>query len=148
MVNGNETERNRALMERCVEEIWSGGKTELIPELVQPDFRWHHERNADFDVYGQEDLATWISKVRSGLPDLRLAIELMFAEGDRVVLHLRGTGTHRGELCGIPASGTALHFTVTAVVRVAEGQVAECWAIPDELGIRQQLGVVQEFGES
>jgi steroid delta-isomerase-like uncharacterized protein len=146
MSNSNDTERNKALVRRCVEEIWNGGRTELIPELVQPYFRWHQERNVDRDVYGQEGFSTWVSKVRSGLPDLHLAVELMFAQADRVVLHLRGTGTHRGEFCGLPASGTALHFTVTAVVRVAEGKMAECWAIPDELGVRQQLGVVQPLG--
>jgi predicted ester cyclase len=142
MSTGNEIGRNKELVHRCVEELWNGGRTDVIAEIIHPSFRGHHERNPDSDAYGQDGCVAWVESVRSALPDLHLAVELLFAEDDRVMLHLRGTGTHRGDLYGLPASGTLLRFTVTAAVRLAEGKIAECWAIPDELGIRQQVGAV------
>jgi len=146
MSNGNDTGRNKELVRRCVEEVWNGSRTEVIAEIMHPSFRRHHERNPDFDSYGQDGCEAWVKAARAALPDLHLAVELLFAEDDRVMLHLLGTGTHRGDLYGLPASGTPLRFTVTAVVRLAEGKIAECWAIPDELGIRQQLGAVPPLG--
>lgn len=146
MSNDKGIEDNKELVRRCVEDVWEGGRMELIADMVHPTFRHHHERNPDLDSYGQEGFAAWVNGVRSALPDLHIAVELLFAEGNRVMLHLLGSGTHRGQLFGVPASGTRLRFTVTGVVRVAEGKIAECWAIPDELGIRQQLGVVPPLG--
>jgi predicted ester cyclase len=142
MSNGNDMERNKEVVRRSIEEVWNGGRAELIPEMVHSSFRRHHERNPDLDAYGQEGFAAWVSAVRSALPDVHLEVDLLFAENDRVMLHLRGTGTNRGELCGLPASGTQIRFTLTGVVRIADGKIAECWAIPDELGIRQQLGAI------
>jgi predicted ester cyclase len=142
MSNGNDIGRNKELVRGCIEEVWNGGRAELIREMVHPGFRRHHERNPDLDAYGQEGFAAWVKTVRGALPDLHLAVDFLFGEDDRVMLHLRGTGTHRGELYGLPPSGTTLQFTVTGVVRIVEGKVAECWAIPDELGIRQQLSLV------
>jgi steroid delta-isomerase-like uncharacterized protein len=146
MSNGNEIGRNKELVRRWVEEVWNGGQTEVIAEIIHSNFRRHHERNPDFDSYGQDGCVAWMESVRSALPDLHLAVELLFAEDDRVMLHLLGTGTHHGDLYGLPASGTMLRFTVTAVLRLAGGNIVECWAIPDELGIRQQLGAVPPLG--
>ncbi|WP_133511002.1 ester cyclase [Candidatus Thiosymbion oneisti] len=146
MSNEKGLEDNKELVRRCVQEVWNGGREEVIGELIHPNFRRHHPRNSDFDTYGQDGCTAWVNRVRSALPDLHLAVEHLFAEGDRVVLHLLGTGTQRGPLYGVSASGTALRFTVTGVVRVAEGKIAEGWAIPDELGIRQQLGLVAPLG--
>ena len=146
MSNGSDIERNKQLVRRCIQQVWNDGRAELIAELIHPRFRRHHERNPDFDAYGQEGFSVWVETVRTALPDLHLALELLFAEADRVMVHLRGTGTHEGDLYGLAASGTTLHFTATGVVRVAEGRIAECWAIPDELGIRQQLGAIPPLG--
>ena len=38
-------------------------------------------------------------------PDAELEVEVLVAEGDRVVTRWTGTGTHEGELMGIPATG-------------------------------------------
>jgi predicted ester cyclase len=146
MSDSNDLQRNKELVGRCIEEIWNGGRTERIPAFIHPSFRRHHPRNADFDVYGQRGFSVWVSEVRSALPDIHLAVELQFAEEDRVMLHLRGTGTHQGELYGLAASGKALDFTVTGLVRLADELIAECWIIPDELGVRQQLGDIPSFG--
>lgn len=82
-----------------------------------------------------------VGRVRTALPDLQLAVERLFGEGDRVMMHLRGTGTHRGPLYGAPASGTALRFTVTGVVRLAEDKIAERWFNSDSISIVRQLGL-------
>lgn len=44
----------------------------------------------------------------------------MFEENDRVMVYLEVRGTHRRS--DVPASGTALSFTVTGIVRIVRGQ--------------------------
>ena len=45
---------------------------------------------------------------RSGMPDLRVAIDDMIAEGDKVATRYTMEGTHEGELFGVPPTGQQL----------------------------------------
>jgi steroid delta-isomerase-like uncharacterized protein len=146
MSNGDERARNKDVVRRFVDEVCNGGRTELIPELFQPDFRLHHERNVDHDRRGLDGVRAWVGEARTAFPDQQARIELMLAEADRVMLHLRITGTHRGDLWGVAASGTAVEFTATGIVRLRDGRIAEIWAVADQLGLLQRLGALAPFG--
>ena len=64
------------------------------------------------------------------------------AVDDLALVRLRYTGTHRGELQGIPATGRAVSWTGSTIHRVGGGQVTEGWSNLDMIGLLQQLGVV------
>ena len=70
----------------------------------------------------------------------------MLAENDRVMLHLRITGTHRGSFYGVPATGRTVEFTATEIVRLREGRIAEIWEVSDQLGLLQRVGAVAPAG--
>jgi predicted ester cyclase len=145
----NETsllERNKAIVRRCIDEVWTRGEMAAIAEIVDPSFRRHHERNQDQNAHGLEGFAAWVREVRGGMPDLKVNIVLMVAENDLVMVHLQCSATHQGELKGVAASDTPLAFTMTAIVRLAEEKICECWAIADTLGILQRVGAVASLG--
>ena len=75
----------------------------------------------------------------AGFPDLRLEIEDLLAEGDRVAVRWTFRGTHRGEFLGIAPTGKPVSMSAVEVNRVAEGKVAEHWVVLDQLGLMQQL---------
>ena len=52
------------------------------------------------------------------------------------------SGTHTGELMGIPATDKKVSFTEIHVVRMANGKAVEHWGNQDDLGMMQQLGVI------
>lgn len=145
MTNGNELEQDKQNVRRCIAEVWNGGRLDLIPELVQASFCGHHERNRDQDIYGVEAFGAWVETVRRQLPDLHLDPLLVLAEGDRVMVHLAGAGTYRGD-GSAPGADRALIFTVTGTLRMAEGRIAEGWVIYDTLGVLQQLDLVALLG--
>ncbi len=60
-------------------------------------------------------------------PDLRLTIEDMVAESDRVVTHLTGRGTHTGEFRGVPPSSKEVGIRVIVISRLRDGQIVEEW---------------------
>jgi len=140
------TEENKKIVRRCVEQLWNEGKTELIAELIHPNFIRHHERNQDEDIHGIEGFRVWLTQTRQALSNLQLTIEKIFAENDRVMLYLRGRGMHKGELKGVAATDTELTWTATTLLRMADGKIAECWLIVDTLGILQRLGVIAAIG--
>ena len=79
--------------------------------------------------------------LRAAIPDRADVIEEVIAEGDLVGLHFRLTGTHSGNLYGIPPTGKKLDVHEIAILRIAGGRVTEGWFLADEAGLLKQLGV-------
>ncbi len=76
-------------------------------------------------------------------PDLHFEIEQMLACGDYVVTRWHSTGTHKGELMGIPATnrrGEGLHGCT--VHEVKDGKLQHDWVHWDALTLLRQLGVM------
>ena len=81
----------------------------------------------------------------AAFPDLRMEPEDVLASGDKVVARTRGTGTHRGEFMGIPASGKSIDVELIDIMRFGEdGLVTEHWGVFDALTMMQQLGAIPE----
>jgi steroid delta-isomerase-like uncharacterized protein len=79
-------------------------------------------------------------------PDLQVTVEHLVAEGELVASRVTVTGTHRGPLLGMPATGRRVTFTSTNISRVANGKIAEHWGNSDQLGLMQQLGAIPAPG--
>lgn len=129
-------ESNKALVRQAIEEIWNQNKTDKIEEYVSPDYLFHI---APADVSGIESLRGLIHAFRTGIPDIHFQIENMIAENDKVVVPITYTGTHLGELFGMPATGNPLLFTGTCIYRIADGKIVEEWNCTDSLGLMGQL---------
>ena len=77
---------------------------------------------------------------RAAFPDGAFAFTHVVAEGDLVALRYIGTGTHKGEIFGIPATDKAVRWEGMVVRRMAGGLVVEEWNAPDNAGLLGQLG--------
>ena len=61
--------------------------------------------------------------------------------GDVVALRVTLKGTHTGEFMGIEPTGEEFEFLNLVWNRMADGQVAERWVVPDMLTFFAQLGL-------
>jgi predicted ester cyclase len=84
----------------------------------------------------------------AGIPDLRVTIEELVAEGDKVAVRRAYVGTHRGELLGIPPTGKQVRVSGISIFRLAGGKIAEQWELLDRLALMQQLGVLATPGQA
>ena len=75
----------------------------------------------------------------AGMPDLKVAIEAVVAEGDKVAASFVYTGSHGGTWFGIAPTGRALRFTSCDIFRVEGGRIAEHWGMGDIAGVMAQL---------
>ena len=64
------------------------------------------------------------------------------AEGDRVLLRWQASGTHTGDLQGIPATGKATSGPGMSILHFRNGKVIDDFCIWDTLGMLRQLGVI------
>ena len=135
-----QTEENKALMHRFYEEI-SKGNLAVVDELIAADVV-EHSSFVPEQAPGRQGTLELFTMIRAAFPDLRVTVEDMVAEGDKVVA--RGTfgGTHKGEFMGIAPTGKQITIGVIEIVRIAGGKMVEHWNVVDNLGMMQQLGVV------
>jgi len=78
--------------------------------------------------------------LRAALPDRVDVIEQVIADGDRVGLLFRVTGTHTGNFFGIPPTGKRVDVYEVALLRIVNGQMVEGWFMMDEAELLRQLG--------
>jgi len=137
-------EQNKALARRVLEEAANQRKLELIDELLAPDYVLHDPANPM--VQDRETFKQFLNGHYVAFPDIQWTIEDVVAEGDRVVVRWILTGTHQGPLMGIPPTGKQVSMWGISIYRIAEGKVAEEWAVADVMGLMQQLGVIPPPG--
>ena len=88
-------ERNKATVRRVFEEGFGQGRLEVVDECLAPDAVDHHERPDGNETF-RSHLSGVIVMLRAGLPDLKMSVQDLIAEGDRVAARVVLTGTHTG----------------------------------------------------
>jgi predicted ester cyclase len=86
---------------------------------------------------GQAEL---VQRLWTAFPDARFTIEHLAADADTVICVGSMTGTHAGELLGVPASQRPVVWRQCHIVRVdVQGRAVEHRAILDDLGLLRQM---------
>ncbi len=138
-------EENKAIMRRYF-SVFEQGNIDLLDELLAPDYTNHTPATPDLPT-GPEGVKGVVSMFRGGMPDLRVVVEDMIAEGDKVATRYTLEGTHEGELFGVPPTGQRLSIKSFTAERVSEGKIREHWRVSDNLDMMQQLGIFPPPGE-
>jgi steroid delta-isomerase-like uncharacterized protein len=86
----------------------------------------------------------FVQTLRAAVPDLRLTVEDIVAEGDKVCIKWRGKGTHRGEFMGAPATNRPIEIHGIGIMRLQGGKIVEATTELDTLGFMQQFGLVSK----
>ena len=137
-------EENKAIVRRLI-EAENKHNVALLDEFIAPDFV--DARNTPFELRGLESYKQFETNVIKGFPDFQETIEDIIAEGDKVWVYFRFTGTHTGEwnLFGIPLAPTGKKITWTGVNiwRIVDGKVVERKSIRDILDFLRQLGIIE-----
>ena len=136
-------QRNKEVVRRFIEEIFVKGKVAAVDELTAADFVPHSWPSVK---PGIESLKEAVVRVSSGLSGVRMTIEDMITEDDRVAVRLTAHAVQKGTFMGIPASGKSYTISEIHIFRVRDGKVVEHWREADFLSMMQQLGVMPTPG--
>jgi len=135
-------EENVQMMRRWFQEVWNEGRMQTIHELFSPQGVAHGQESPEAELRGPAEFEAFVKKTRSAFPDMQLAVEDVFATGDKGVLRWSGVMKHTGDAMGMPASGRTVRLRGITLVRFADGKVVESWDNWDQLGMLQQIGAV------
>ena len=130
----------RSLAE-TVYSIFERGAVDELTTVFAADYIDHDElpgttaKNLDL-------VREWVQMSRSSMPDARYTIESVVGSGNEACCRVRLTGTHQGEMFGIPPTGNKIDILLMDWVRLTPtGQVAEHWGTMEESKLLAQLGV-------
>ena len=134
-------ERNKAMVRRFKEAQGTKGQASALREVLAPDYRRLRGGMANLAANARDQgFPEPGAFLRDAFPDRVDVIEDIVAEGDRVGMLWRLTGSQQGNLFGIPPTGLKVDIHEIGVFRLAEGRITEGWFMADELGLLKQLG--------
>jgi predicted ester cyclase len=112
---------------------------ELVDRLYREDVIDHNPYPGQGP--GREGIREVIGLHHAVFPDLHLTCEDIIASGDRVAVRWSATGTHEGELLGVPPTHRTVRLTGIDILRLDDGMVAERWAETNTASMMAQLTV-------
>ncbi len=161
------TEDNKAIVHRVIEELWNEGNLSLFAELFGPESlaatTEQHTQNA-------REMQQSARLYSTAFPDLRIAVDDLLADGEKVVVRYTVHGTHSGVIQGvagaeaiagvpsehdpfrtlllIPPTGREVTFEGIAVFGFSKGKVSSFWHLLDELELLRQVGALPMVGST
>ena len=127
-----------------VEEVLHGiyeaintGNLALLDKYVAPGYTEHSEGFQGVEPFKQQIIA-----FRAAFPDLRVTIEDLLADGGRFASRTTVTGTHTGDLMGMPPTGQHISVEAIDIGSIQNGQAQERWGGLNMYALLTQLGVI------
>ena len=122
---------------RGIYEAINTGNLALLDKFVAPGYVEHSE-----GFQGVEPFKQQVAAFRAAFPDLRVTIDDLLIDGDRFASRTTVTGTHTGDLMGMPPTGKQISVEAVDIGRVEGGQAQERWGGLNMYALLTQLGVI------
>ena len=120
-------EENKALARRFADERWNKGNLDICDEMLAPGHDLQAERE-------------WLASIHAIYSDIEYTFLDILGEGDKVVIHWRFSGTHRGQhYLGVAPTGKRVTVQGLALFRIVDGKIAEDISYWDDLSVLNQI---------
>jgi steroid delta-isomerase-like uncharacterized protein len=134
-------EVNMAVLGKFAEAVGTGN-FDAFKEVVSPG-------NIDHDpavgqVPGPEGYRMFFSGLRTAFPDMSVTLDTMVADDESIAFAYTLTGTQTGPLMGVAPTGKKIKIRGMQISKFKDGKMVERWGSSDELGMLQQLGILQQ----
>ncbi|MGI4727775.1 MAG: ester cyclase [Janthinobacterium lividum] len=129
---------NTELQKKFGEAI-NTGKLELLRDLISSDSVDHDPSPGQGT--GPEGYIKFFTMMRTAFPDLKIEVETLLAEEDKVAFAYTITGTHKGTFMTVEPTGKTIKARGMQISKFENGKMTERWGSSDELGILKEIGV-------
>ncbi len=134
------TDQNKTTARRVVEEGINKNNWAIVAELIAANYV-EHQPSPPGSPTGLEGFKLFLTTFRTAFPDFHYRVDDTIAEGDNVVQRLTGYGTMKGSFAGMPGTGKQAAWSEIHISRFKDGKIVEHWALVDQTGMLQQLGL-------
>jgi predicted ester cyclase len=129
-------EKNKELVKRYYKAAM--GNLSGLNEVVAAGFVDHHFPPGT--PAGPEGVRQFFSGILGSVfSDMRIEIDYLIAEGDKVDCHFALLGKHTGEFAGIAPKGNQIRCPAVSTFRIENGLLVEAWEIFDSGDLLRQM---------
>ncbi len=133
------SEENKNLARRWFEEVWNKGRLDAIPEMYHETGLAHGFPDPDSVIHSPEEFAENCRSFREVFPDVRVTVDDLVAEGDKVAVRWTAAMTHKGDGLGFPATSKKVRVAGSSFLICGNGKILEGWNFMDLTRMRLQL---------
>jgi steroid delta-isomerase-like uncharacterized protein len=130
---------SEAVIRRFYDDMWNRFDVAVLDEIAAPDVRFRGSLGDT--TRGRDGLATYVRKIQGAFPDFHNEVLDLLSAEDVVMARLRYTGTHRGPLGSIPATGRTVSYDGLARFTVQSELITDAWVLGDLVALNMQLGI-------
>jgi steroid delta-isomerase-like uncharacterized protein len=133
------SERNKELVRRYMEEATTGDEA-AIDELLHPDVVVRFN-GSDEPITGRDGYKNMIKLYRQAVPDFKVKVVDVVAEGDKVAVRWTARFKHTGDFDGQKATGKEGTVSGFDLIRIVDGKIVEITDEVDLAAVQRQVGV-------
>lgn len=133
-------EANKDLVRRFTATI-NAADWDALDTLLTEDFHRHSQATPGVQVISRADFKKLQESFLATMPDQHITIEMLVAEGDKVVAYATYAGTMTGPMGEFQPTGRRAESRFLSIFRMEDGRIAELWVEWDNLAILSQLGL-------
>lgn len=122
-------------------EAFEAGNTTSLENYVTADYKEQRPDPA-IKTTGIQSLKDSIRLYNSAFPDIKIKINDIFGDGDKLCVFSTVTGTHKGTFLGVEPSNKKINISGIEIIKFTNDKVSEHWAIFDKVGMFTQLGLL------
>jgi predicted SnoaL-like aldol condensation-catalyzing enzyme len=126
------------VVEEFLQDVINEHHGDHAAEYLNPSMQWFGGTVGT--VTGRASVAGLFAGVVAAFPDARIAIDDIFGQGDQVVVRVVVSGTQKGAILGIPASGRHVQWDGVDVYRLSHGKISDIWAGDDWTAVLNDTG--------
>ena len=127
------------ILQAVYDEAVNKGNLDAIDAFFDASYTDHGPLG---DSTGLDAFKAMLSQWRQAFPDVRSTYSDVIQVGDRAAWRSTMTGTHLGDLPGIPATGKRVELHSIDMGTARDGRAYEHWTAMDRLALLEQLGVL------
>lgn len=115
---------NATLARRFYEEVWNERREATIDAMMAGDMRGKME---DRDVAGPAEFKQARREMLAAFPDLRITVEDVIEQDDKVAVRWSVVGTHAGALAGLPPTNRKFSSRGISWLEFQNGRIVRGW---------------------
>jgi steroid delta-isomerase-like uncharacterized protein len=137
---------NKTIVRRLYQEVWNERRLKVADELISTSHALA-DPNTSGAQTGPEAYKAQVRRLVSAFPDLKLKVQDMICDKDKVVAAWTISGTHKGEYNGITATNKKVAVEGITIHQIADGKILDSLVSWDMLGLLKKIGAIVTVGK-
>lgn len=138
--SSKQLDANKNLIHR-ITAATNASNWDAFDELLTENFTRHCQATPNVQVNSREEFKKLQQSFLTSMPNQKITLEMLIAEGDKVAAYATYTGTLTGPMGEFQPTGKSAESKFISIFRIEEGRIAELWVEWDNLAMLAQLGL-------